>query len=509
MLPILGLRWDQYVHQIGVGSPRLTDITNDGVQDIIIGTGFEWSESGDSAMVAINGSTGELIWRTTVPESAYGTPVLIDINDDGILDVTASGRFADMYMLSGKTGERLWKLSEQNPNVMLLPCNFNSPTPIGDLDNDGINDFVVIQGGLANNSTHIKIYNNASNKLLLDVYNDDNIRQMLDTVLTETTDENISFRICNWEDCEVKNIDRNILKYYTFETVMSKIFLDQEGPGGRVYAISSASGKILTMFPVPENRESWSTPIYVLLNGEPRIIYGSGGERKSGFIQSQSIKTGKVNWLIPVENKGAISSPLLIYENNMPVVITNTMGGNLLKIDAMTGKIIWKKSVGTEYETYSSVAMIQAEGKDYLDIVSIFSWGVWPKYDSATMFIFDGQSGEVIFRKKIGFCNGASSPIIADIDGDALDDIIMLTCTDRQPRLLVLNNKKKEIFDKALASGGYSTPIVNDIDNDGHLDIIVPRFHYISRFVTDQKGQTKRNLTWNQYRGKHWTGVLD
>jgi hypothetical protein len=144
-----------------------------------------------------------------------------------------------------------------------------------------------------------------------------------------------------------------------------------------------------------------------------------------------------------------------------------------------------------------------------MDVVAIFSRGVWPKYESAALYILDGQTGEETFRQKIGFCNGASSPIIADIDGDHLDDIVIITCTTRQPRLLILSNNLKEFHSEPLDSGGFATPVVDDIDDDGYTDIIVPRFHFISRFKVNQLRTQALKLKWNQYRGVHWNGVVD
>ena len=126
--------WEQQIDKLGVGSPRLADVNRDGTMDIFIGSGFEWSEDGESAMLLINGKTGDVIWRTETPRSSYGTPLLIDINDDKIVDVTASGRFSDFYMLSGKNGDILWKLSEQNVDNKFLPCNFNTPIFVKDQD---------------------------------------------------------------------------------------------------------------------------------------------------------------------------------------------------------------------------------------------------------------------------------------------------------------------------------------------------------------------------------------
>ena len=509
IIPILATKWVKQYDQLGVGSPRLADVNQDGVADIIIGSGFEWSSKDESAMNAIDGKSGERIWRSKVPESAYGTPLLVDINNDGVLDVTASGRFPDFYMLDGKTGQKLWVLSQVNSNIKLLPCNFNTPTPVDDMDNDGIDDFIVIQGGLANNTKIFSIYDETSNKEVVGEYNKDNIMDGLKKLLEIPDVDQFNLKICINEECESKMITRQDILYSSYDSIMVKLLMNQEGPGSKLYLISSKTGQILNIFPVPESRESWSVPIYFKHNGSHRTIYGSGGERKDGFFQSQDIQTGEIHWNISTIHKGAISSPLLTYEKNIPIMIGSTMGGYLFKLNALTGELIWRADVGLEYETYSSVALINFNGKAYPDVVGLFSRGVWPKYESAAMFIFDGQSGEIVFRKKIGFCNGASSPVIADIDDDLLDDIILVTCTDRQPRLLVINNDKQEIFSEVLDSGAYSTPIVEDIDKDGHLDIIVSRFHFIDRFSTTKKQINIRKNPWNQYRGAMFTGVID
>ncbi|MEK9727252.1 MAG: hypothetical protein VW397_03985, partial [Candidatus Margulisiibacteriota bacterium] len=252
------LVWETQIGQLGVGSPRLADVNKDGVLDIFIGSGFEWSEDGDSAMQLIDGATGQSIWRVETPKSAYGTPVLIDINNDGVVDVTASGRFSDFYMMDGRTGKILWKVSEVNPNVALLPCNFNSPVFIRDQDGDGLDDLMVIQSGLADDSVHLRLYDEKTGQVLVDRYSRQSIEKSIADFLKTTTDQTLILRICQGEVCEVKSVDRSIFERYTFDVFMSKIFFNQEGPGGQVYVISSKSGQILRQFPVPFGRESWS-----------------------------------------------------------------------------------------------------------------------------------------------------------------------------------------------------------------------------------------------------------
>ena len=297
--------------------------------------------------------------------------------------------------------------------------------------------------------------------------------------------------------------------YYSFDVVLSKIFLNQEGPGGRVYLISSKTGKILNQFPVPLNRESWSVPIYFKHDNQHHVIYGSGGERKNGYIQSSNILTGKLNWLVEVPEKGALSSPMLYKENGEPVVVTNTMGVTSLKLMPFRVRFFGGLGLDLSLNLTLLLRLFVLKVNPPTILLLFFLEGVWPKYESASLFILDGQTGESMFEQKIGFCNGASSPLVTDLDDDQLDDILMVTCTSRQPRLLILNNDLRKIFSEPLDSGGFSTPVVDDLDNDGFTDIIVPRFHFISRFRTKDQRKNPLILKWNQYRGVHWNGTLD
>ena len=55
---------------------------------------------------------------------------------------------SDLWMLAWAQWGSFMEITEQNPSMSFLPCNFNSPVPIPDQDNDGIVDFITVQGGL-------------------------------------------------------------------------------------------------------------------------------------------------------------------------------------------------------------------------------------------------------------------------------------------------------------------------------------------------------------------------
>ena len=82
--------------------------------------------------------------------------------------------------------------------------------------------------------------------------------------LSSATDQELLLKLCQGDQCEIKTVHRTMFERYTFDVFMSKLFLNQEGPGGIVYVISSKTGRILRQFAVPKQRESWSTPIYFI-----------------------------------------------------------------------------------------------------------------------------------------------------------------------------------------------------------------------------------------------------
>lgn len=98
----------------------IDDITGDGINDVVIGTG-----GGSESVIAINGVTGELIWEYGDPVNynngdVWALDVKRDFNGDGKKDVLASisgnettgqGRFS-VYLLDGTNGNILWQINQ-------------------------------------------------------------------------------------------------------------------------------------------------------------------------------------------------------------------------------------------------------------------------------------------------------------------------------------------------------------------------------------------------------------
>ena len=243
--------WEKGINGLGMSSPISFDIDQDGIKDIVVGTGFSWSTSGNSSMEAINGMNGAPIWTTEMPGGVLGSSIILDINGDGTNDVSVSGAFADFFMLNGLNGDKLWSLTEQNPTVKLLPCKFNSPILIQDQDGDNIQDIVVIQGGLLNKSSYISIFHHASNQYIATAYDEQEIEKKFTEILEIDKSKTVHLTVCKQNECKQKYFNRNIFLDFPFEIYMNQLFENQVGPGSRVYIISSVTGKIIRIFWCP------------------------------------------------------------------------------------------------------------------------------------------------------------------------------------------------------------------------------------------------------------------
>jgi hypothetical protein len=480
MVPLADLVWDRPLDGAGAGQLVLTDVNNDGVVDVLAGTGRAWADPPTGALMAMDGQTGDTLWRAVFPGVIDGTPLLLDITGDGDSEVIVSGHFADLYALNRRTGDILWQLSHQPSNVIHWPCQFHSPVMVPDQDNDGVPDIATIQSGLLENNPYIQIKRLDLLKSNPVYYHRADIESLIQTMVATTRYPMLQWQVCQGGSCRIQSFPRSWVDTEVFESYFPRLLGNQVGPGGRLYVISSRTGRIIRWFPVPESRESRGAPVVVSHAGRTMVIYGSGGIRKNGFLQAQDVGSGDILWQHSFNKKGVLSSPIQWVDGDDRWVVAAGMNGEVLKVNARTGQMAWRVSLGDDYETLATPAIIYRHNRPHVAV--LFSRGEFPRYQSSVLFVLDGARGEVVFRQKMGDCYATASPLIVDVDGDRRDDILQVTCTDRRAKIMILDHDYQSIFSHPLSSGSVSSPLILDIDQDGHRDLFISRFHYITRF---------------------------
>lgn len=138
--------WKTEVPETGISSPMIADLNGDGVGDVLVGHGLEGERGG---LTAIDGKTGTVLWVSEVPDEVFTTTPLVDLNGDGVVDPLVGGRtlIGGITALNGRNGETLWALPEVNRDSDFPQTNFNSPVRLPDQDDDGVPDFLVTQSG--------------------------------------------------------------------------------------------------------------------------------------------------------------------------------------------------------------------------------------------------------------------------------------------------------------------------------------------------------------------------
>ncbi|GIY96700.1 hypothetical protein CEXT_301362 [Caerostris extrusa] len=144
---------------------RLNDVNSDGIEDIILGFGtgadafyypkvvchVYFPKSKDECgggMLALDGKTGNEIWRHYSAHEIFAINCNADLNGDGTKDCLGGGRMAVSFCfnaVNGKDGTLLWEFDDQNAKIDA--SNVYTPQYISDVDSDGVLDLVVIHGG--------------------------------------------------------------------------------------------------------------------------------------------------------------------------------------------------------------------------------------------------------------------------------------------------------------------------------------------------------------------------
>lgn len=467
-----GMAWSVYLQGIGTfSSSRVADLNQDGVLDIVMGAGGRENSPSDTAIIALDGATGQFLWRAAGENQFVGSAVFQDINQDEIPDVFIGGRWAELVALNGADGKVLWKFFPQRTQPDPADSgwfNFSTPQFIPDQDQDGLEDLLIANGG--NPLVPPNDPNRPAGRLL---------------VLSSRSGKVLA-------DVQVPDGK---------ETYMS-VVCKEAGNDGNLAVLFGTGGETI-------GGSLFRTTLHAIMRGD---ISGAKA-------------------LATSEQKGFIGPPVFvdITLDGIDDIVVNAVDGRMLAIDGANDALLWEvRFPGTE--AYTSPAVGYFNGDSVPDFFTNYGIGTYPNLSESMLFMVDGKTGNVEYQILVqGF--QYACPVVADLNGDGYDGAIINKTEARWKNNEDLyysylvsfdfkNNRQFIIGDTLRGSNLASTPWIGDLNQDGYLDIVysavkykglvlneeLPRGLYIARYKTGYK-MTKPPV-WGAYMGTDYTGVF-
>lgn len=442
-----------------------TDLNGDGVKDIVLGGGAKEFTTTESAVIALDGATGQRLWSVPGHNQMVGSALLRDITDDGTDDVFIGGRSGMFFALDGRTGAKLWEFSPYDPNQDYVNdttiLNFFNPQWIPDQNADGTPDLLAPYGGFVKAKPGDP--NRPAGYLL--VLSGTDGRQLAKARMPDGKETYLSPLV--YESAGELNI----------------IF----GTGGE-----DISGTLYRTSLEAIMQEDLSAAVPMLLGGD----------------------------------KGFIAPPVLADVNGdgKKDIVVATVDGRLVCIDGDDHHPIWTASPGGDYDTYVMPAPGLFTGNDDIpDFFASFGRGAWPKTEFTVHFLVNGKTGNIVFQDTLGAFQYAS-PVVADFTKDGQDDVMLAINSRAQYDVLgtptdFLENglyvytsgqgEPRAAFPLVRGTNLGSTPLITDLDGDGKIDLVTaymddPQNFYSFRNLKVERREINRDaegISWGSYMG--------
>lgn len=458
------LKWYTQIDSANVfSSPRCTDLNKDGILDIVLGAGIE-SVKSSNGIVAIDGSSGKILWSVPSRTQIYTSALFQDITGDGVDDVFIGGRAASFFAINGATGEIIWEFwkGDEESSRKAGWLNFFATQWIEDGNKDGFRDLLVMNAGDYAAMPNQKI--RPSGHIL--VLSGKNGAVLANAKIPEQRESYYAPHV--YEDVKGQT---NVLFGTGGETV-----------GGSLWTVS--------------------------------------------LIQIMKNDLSKAKRIVSDSIKGFILNSVLVDLNNdgQADIINARMNSTLAAIDGLSHKILWEKSY-PGYECYVTPTLGNFNEDNVPDLFIIIAKGAFPLYNSFKFLVIDGKNGSTILEGNAGF-NQFSPGVAADLDKDGIDEIIYIENTLLDPetflvvnQVKVINVKKNENYYIGNIRKGVSmasSPLLCDMDGNGTVELIIAD----SSFPTENSREKSsisliqlekelKQISWPGYLGPQENGQFE
>jgi outer membrane protein assembly factor BamB len=453
-----------------MSSPHVVDLTGDGIQDIVVGTGIEEAVTG--SIIALDGSNGTLLWETNASGEMFASAQFSHLDGDETMDVILGGRNHQLFAISGSNGSVIWQFDSENEEREQW-FQFYTGLFIDDQNQDGVQDWLTSNGGdptkgptAPRDNGYLMIISGATGEIL---------------AVVDTPDGRETYM--------------SPLLYQPHPLMETEVLF---GTGGETW-----DGGL------------WTTSIDAIMAGDItdaiRIVDPSPGVAK-GVMAPPSIADMNLD--------------------GIQDLIVSTFDGRLIALDGRNYSEIWVIDVKEhtsgggimDAESWSSPAIGYFTDDAVPDVFTHYVIGAFPMYTGSASLLIDGATGDVLWMQDTNHTS-FTSPLAVNLDGDGRDEILMIrgagelfsgneahTFHNTASALNTCGMNLTNLYNRDYMSIG--TPIIVDLDSDGDLELIATTTTgYSSSSASwtvtrmDLNASTPDYLSWAAYMGTNYDGV--
>lgn len=414
--PPEGIAWEVELYFRTYSSPRL--FTGSGRPEILIAFGDENPRAGGA--FAVDVATGERRWRLSTTHELFALPTPLTFRPGGRQAWVFAGRDGQLRAVDGTTGEELWHFRPFGDEGRAVGIyNFYSGRMFGDVNADGVADYLVTNGGDSRLESHES--RPPGHLMVISGSNGDLIHQL------QVPDGRETY-------CSPLLWSRMGEEWIVF------------GTGGETFPGS--------LWAVPADSVRAGT-----LAGIRAII---ANKEDKGFIAPPS--------LADLDSDGVLD------------LIATPFDGRLVVLSGASLMPLWSFVAPDVEETQASPAVGDFDGDGDLDIVYSVHRGVFPQWQGAAVRAFDGQTGALLWTYSVEGNLAPPSPLAVDMDADGKDEIFFVESEPgyfmgraSSSRLHVAHVEENRLETLATVDGlSASSGWVGDADRDGWLEWFVP-----------------------------------
>jgi hypothetical protein len=403
----------------------INDINDDEYNDVIISSGYN--------IYALDGKTGSQLWQFEDTDNTWKLLIVEDKNDDGYQDVIFGDQNGYVYLISGKTGDKIWDTYVSKSYTIVNP----STNSIVGTVTRSVWDILLIE---INDNEKLIVSCEDGYIYLMDLSSGEiewekEVIEYVDSLLYQYYNDPIPTSMF---DYNFFNLRINLIDDLTGDNnkdIIASTFPDirfgQEYKGVKgIYLLNSDNGEIEWR---NENVELRYISKPEILNLETQYIAVPVG--KSGFKEKIKLldpKDGSVYETLSINGTfySTITNKYFLknFEDNKFLLFSNY--GDLELIE-YPNKVVWN------YPRINSVTIKKADltGDSSLDLLvkskdNTNTENPVDEGQSRILFVIDGSTKEIAWSYEMPFNSFVKTgglyenKIVADVDGDGKSDIL-------------------------------------------------------------------------------------